>query len=201
MKLAGVYLAAGTSRRMGQCKLSLPAGNLTVGSLALKTALHTSLEKIFVITKMNDPLNWLSYELISNPKCKVLPCSKSHLGMSESLKRGILQAQREKFDGSMVILGDQPFITAEMLESLINVFKKEHACDYAASYHKGKIQPPILFRKSIFARLLLLEGDKGAKDLLRNPAMKGKHIPMNDERSFLDLDTNQDYLKFISVYS
>ena len=46
MKIAGVYLAAGSSSRMGSNKLQLPVGTKTLGSLAVQTALQTSLHRI-----------------------------------------------------------------------------------------------------------------------------------------------------------
>ena len=51
MKIAGIYLAAGNSSRMGSNKLALPVGTMTVGSLALETALKSSLDKVYIITK------------------------------------------------------------------------------------------------------------------------------------------------------
>ena len=51
MKITGVYLAAGSSSRMGSNKLALPVGTKTLGSLAVQTALKTPLDQIYIITK------------------------------------------------------------------------------------------------------------------------------------------------------
>ena len=63
MKIAGVYLAAGSSSRMGSNKLQLPVGTKTLGSLAVQTALQTSLHRIYIITKETDDTSWLPSEV------------------------------------------------------------------------------------------------------------------------------------------
>lgn len=50
MKTAAIYLAAGTSRRMGTDKRSLVLNGVSLGSMALKNALLSKLDHIFVIT-------------------------------------------------------------------------------------------------------------------------------------------------------
>lgn len=59
MKTAAIYLAAGTSRRMGTDKRSLFLNGVSLGSMALKNALLSELDHIFVITGKRDPLHWL----------------------------------------------------------------------------------------------------------------------------------------------
>ena len=47
VKVVGIYLAAGKSQRMGTPnKLALPVGKMSLGSLALETALKSSLDKV-----------------------------------------------------------------------------------------------------------------------------------------------------------
>ena len=60
MKTAAIYLAAGTSRRMGTDKRSLFLNGVSLGSIALKNALLSELDHIFVITRKGDSLHWLS---------------------------------------------------------------------------------------------------------------------------------------------
>lgn len=60
MKTAAIYLAAGTSRRMGTDKRSLFLNGVSLGSIALKNTLLSKLDHIFIITRKGDSLHWLS---------------------------------------------------------------------------------------------------------------------------------------------
>ena len=119
MKIVGIYLAAGNSSRMGSHKLALPVGTMTVGSLALETALKSQLDEIFVITKDTDDADWLPEEMKSDARCSIIKCSTAHEGQSESLRCGIQQAQAHHADAVIIMLADQPFITVQMIEEMI----------------------------------------------------------------------------------
>ena len=116
MKIVGIYLTAGNSSRMGTNKLALHVGTMTVGSLALETALKSQLDEIYIITKDTDDTDWLPEEMKSDARCTIIKCSTAHEGQSESLRCGIQQAQADQADAVIVMLADQPFITVQMLE-------------------------------------------------------------------------------------
>ena len=116
MKIIGIYLAAGNSSRMGSHKLALPVGTMTVGSLALETALKSPLDEIYIITKETDDVDWLPVEMKSDAKCTIIKCSSAHEGQSESLRCGIQRAQANRADAVIVMLADQPFITIQMIK-------------------------------------------------------------------------------------
>ena len=59
MKVIGIYLAAGDSRRMGTNKLLLDIGGIPLGSLALQAALESKVHQVLVITKRDDRLTWI----------------------------------------------------------------------------------------------------------------------------------------------
>lgn len=197
MKVAGIYLAAGNSRRMGQNKLALPVGNATVGNLALETALKSSLDSLYIITQCKEA-HWIKPDLVHNGKCIIVPCTSANKGQSESLRCGIEKAMLENVDAAMIILGDQPFITLQMIEKLINYMKKAQTAKFVAASHNQIIKPPVLFSASMFPALLSLKGDMGAKALLQGELLhQGKVYPFTDEWCFFDIDTKNDYEKFL----
>ena len=199
MKVVGIYLAAGNSRRMGENKLALPVGTMTLGSLALQTALKTSLDEIYIITKELEEVSWLPNEIIDNKMCTIVTCLTSHKGQSESLRCGIRQAQLGNADAAVVLLADQPFITVQMIDEMISCMKKTPTSKYVAASHEGRIMPPVLFSSSLFPALLNLTGDTGAKALLRGEFLhQGTQIPCNDNRLIFDVDTKEDYEELLS---
>ncbi len=200
MKIAGIYLAAGNSSRMGSNKLALPVGTMTLGSLALETALKSSLDKIYIITKDTDDVDWLPDEMKLDTRCTILKCSTAHKGQSESLRCGIHQAQFDHADAVIVMLADQPFITVQMLEEMIACMKNNPTCRFVATTYEQTIMPPVLFSSSMYAELLELRGDKGAKAILQGDFLqKGKLLPCADKRLVFDVDTEADYEALQSI--
>ena len=53
MKVIGIYLAAGDSRRMGTNKLLLDIGGIPLGSLALQAALESKVHQVLARTRRN----------------------------------------------------------------------------------------------------------------------------------------------------
>lgn len=200
MKVIGIYLAAGKSQRMGEKKLALPVGKMSLGSLALETALNSSLYKVYVITQEQDDGKWISPKLLVDDKLVVVKCLTADEGQSATIRCGIERAQIEKADAAMIILADQPFITVLMIDELIACMKKNPLCNYVASSYEALRIPPILFSASMFPALLTLKGDAGARSLLQNQALyPGKQLPCGDSRFVFDVDTKEDYVELLSM--
>lgn len=200
-QIIGMYLAAGNSRRMGSNKLLLPLRHLPLGSHALASALSSNLDHIYVITKEQDQLAWLHPSLfIKQQKWTHFICQESNNGQSESIKFGIKKAIEHGACAVMVMLADQPFITVKMINQLIHVFRNNHDYNYVASSFQGIIRPPILFSAPFFSQIQKLQGDEGARRLLRHTSTnQEKIIPFHDEKMFLDVDTMEDYKSVLGI--
>ncbi|WP_342505002.1 nucleotidyltransferase family protein [Sporosarcina sp. FSL K6-2383] len=194
MKIAGIYLAAGSSSRMRSNKLKLNVGTMTLGSLALETALKSSLDEIYIVIKETDDAVWLPTDMKLNTKCTIVPCPNAHDGQSESLKCGIRRAQANHMDAVLVMLADQPFITVQMLEEMIACMKTNPTCRFVATTIEQNIIPPVLLSSSMYSELLSLRGDVGAKALLQGEFLqKGQVLTCLDKRLVFDVDTQEDY--------
>lgn len=199
--LVAIFLAAGKSSRMGENKLALPLGMATVGSSALKTALNSKLDHIIVVTRQDDPLQWLEGSFFQSPlqeKWSHCPCRDSDKGQAHSLKCGLQAAIAMKAKGMMVLLGDQPFLLEETINQLIFYSDQESLMkenpSYIATSYKGMPRPPILFFPDFVPSLLKLEGDEGARHLLRGSSfIKKLLIEMDNDKNFMDIDTKEDY--------
>ena len=199
MKVAGIYLAAGNSRRMGTHKLALPVGMMSLGSLALETALRSSLNLIYVIVQETDDMIWLPSNMKADERCKILQCTTAAEGQSESLRCGIRQAKEDGFDAVMVMLADQPFITTLMINEMIACIRDKPSRKFIATSFDGIISPPVLFSSAMYPALFNLTGDAGAKTLLHDALLnEGKLLPCNDKRLVFDIDTKEDYDKLFS---
>jgi molybdenum cofactor cytidylyltransferase len=197
----GIYLAAGKSSRMGCHKLSLPVAGTSLGSVALQTALRSELDGVLVVTRPDDMLDWLDPAMRTAPlreKWRQLFCSDASQGQGYSLRCGLQRAQDLQARAVVVLLADQPFVSVEMINHLLQTFRdgegQQQPLDYVASSHQGLLQPPILFSHTLFPLLLTLQGDEGARRIIRvNDGLHGTCIEFANARLFQDVDTPFDY--------
>lgn len=92
MKVVGIYLAAGDSRRMGTNKLLLDIGGIPLGSLALQAALESKVHQVLVITKRDDRLTWIVPHLFRSEygkKWASVQLEKSNQGQAYSIISGL----------------------------------------------------------------------------------------------------------------
>ncbi|MBO9131038.1 NTP transferase domain-containing protein [Bacillus sp. 165] len=199
--VTGIYLAAGSSRRMGTDKLSLPLHHKPLGCFALEAALKSQLDHIILVTKESDGLEWVSPRAFANPwreRWTHIACSESNKGQSYSLKCGLRYAEKIKADAVMILLADQPFISVESINTLICYYhqekKKKPELQAAAASYQGVFRPPIIFSREIFPVLMQLQGDAGARQLWhQDHSVVAAMLEFNDEKIFLDIDTKEDY--------
>lgn len=191
MKIIGIYLAAGRSRRTGPGihKLCLPIRNTSLGSIALNTSLTSNLSDIVIVS--NETPWLLQYTQVE--RIHILSCKKACFGQSYSLRCGLEKAENMNADGVLVMLADQPFVTVELINSLIDDYQHFPQLDYIAASYKDIPQPPILFSKRIFPVLKKLKGDQGARSIFFDKSFQGKITVYSDAKLFYDVDTIEDY--------
>ncbi|WP_078546479.1 nucleotidyltransferase family protein [Litchfieldia alkalitelluris] len=202
-KIVGIYLAAGKSTRMGTDKKSLELGNSSLGSFALHTILSSPIFKTFVVTQKDDKLSWLHPSFFYHENCKKwepVYTHEFHHGQSYSLKAGLSAAQKVEPKAYMIFLADQPFISQQIIQKIVDEYnqitkdKEATSVDFIGSYSDGSVKPPILFLDHVLPDLLTLKGDLGARKLIANGTLKGKLISFDESVMFLDVDTEEDYL-------
>jgi molybdenum cofactor cytidylyltransferase len=81
-----------------------------------------------------------------------------------------------------------------MIDQLITYYKKHKHFSFIASGYQGIPLPPILFSYPSFPFLAKLQGDEGARQLLRKKSLfTGKVIEFKDAKNFYDIDTEEEY--------
>jgi molybdenum cofactor cytidylyltransferase len=191
--LIGIYLAAGKSCRMGRTKLNLPVGNQCLGSIAFRAAIESKLDTTIAVTRMGDSLQWLA-PFSKKKGWSCLECPEADRGQSASLKAGVRVANKMGAAGVVVLLADQPFVTNEMINRLVDEFQLSHNVSYISCSHKGILKPPVLFARHLFPMLMELTGDQGARAVIRGGMRgQGKQIEVTNDIHFFDIDTEEEY--------
>ena len=188
VKIGGIMLAAGGSRRLGQPKQFLEFEGKTLlrrGAEAMAASVCRPV--VAVIGAENEK----SEAEISDLPITTRFNREWQLGMSSSIKLGLAELLliESDIDAVVITLCDQPFVNTEIINQLAATFKATRKHMIAAEYD-GVAGVPAIFSKEMFDALSKLEGDKGARDLLRDPNASIETIEIKE--AAVDIDTRDD---------
>ena len=186
--IALIILAAGSSSRLGRPKQLLRLNGNTLLQNSIATALKIS-KNVIVVLGANEQL---IRPTISDFPIEVVLNKKWTEGMSSSIRQGMSVLENKNFEAALIMLCDQPFVDAFLLEKMVSVFEKNELPIVAAEY-EGKVGVPAIFDVSFFQKLKTLKGQKGAKILIINNLDKVKRIIF--EKGKIDIDTEEDWKK------
>jgi molybdenum cofactor cytidylyltransferase len=114
-------------------------------------------------------------------------------GQSTSLRVGVAELQAET-DAVLVLLGDQPFVTAEIIDLIIGHWLATKAAIVAPRY-QGQRGNPVLFSRLVIPELLAVTGDQGARTLLAARSAEIAYVDCDDPRPLIDIDTPEEYAR------
>jgi len=187
-KVGIVILAAGGSTRFGVPKQLLKYEGESLVRRAATTALNCSVGPVIICLGAEHEA--VENELSGMPvTCLLNPDWRS--GMSSSLKSALnyLMTAHADLDAVLFMLCDQPHISSEMLNNLIDAYGETNAPIIAAEYGDA-VGVPALFDRRKFSELQDLTGDEGARSLIKKYAGKVHQVPM-PEAAF-DVDSMTD---------
>ena len=118
-------------------------------------------------------------------------------GMASSLRVG-LAALGPAIERAVVILGDQPDVSAALLDGLLDLQTAEQLPAAALSFG-GLLHPPVVLDRELWPELSSLEGDVGCRALIRSrPELVASLAVSGDSRHPVDIDTPEDYQRLVS---
>ena len=184
-----ILLAAGSSTRMGTAKQLLTFKAESFLSHMLNVLAEVNAGKVIVVLGANAEL--LEKELNNKKVFKVINNDWTE-GISSSIRCGLkaLAEVEPTCDKAIFMACDQPFVSASLINNLINMHN-ETGKPIVASAYANTLGIPALFHKNMFPELKELKGDTGAKKIILN------HRDMVAEILFpsasIDIDTMEDY--------
>ena len=133
-------------------------------------------------------------------RASVLVNADHATGMASSLRAG-LAALDDDVDRAMVVLGDQPDISARLLDSLLDL-QAESGLPAAALSFNGLLHPPVVLKRELWGDLNELEGDVGCRAVIRaKPELVAKLVAETDLKHPVDVDTPDDYRRLTNSES
>lgn len=192
-----IILAAGASRRFeGQAKqlLKIEGKTLIRRTAEMALAVHLTGPIVVVLGARQETIGaellGLPVQWVENPAWAE--------GMATSLKAGLAAMTQTQPgpDGVVVLLSDQPLITPELIQQLVTTHLETDKPMVACRYNGG-VGVPALFARAVFDDLRALDGDKGARYLLKQRPNDLAEVDF--EPAAVDLDSWADVAKWTTV--
>ncbi|MDU5083286.1 nucleotidyltransferase family protein [uncultured Tissierella sp.] len=188
--IIGIILASGFSRRMKADKLLIDIEGSTLIERVIKACVGSKLDDIILIYR-SEEVKKIGEEY----NIKTIYNENAHLGQSEGLKLGVRRAIEAK--SYMFLVGDQPFLTSELIDKLIEEYNISDLPILVPYYNNHRGMPMLI--SSIFKEeLLQITGDKGGRDIVERNISKTKKVYIEEERLGMDID-NQEDLKILEI--
>ena len=185
--VAGIVLAAGSSRRMGRNKLLLRLEGEAIVRKAARRALAAGLDPVIVVLGYDSEI--VALELEGLPLWIVV--NPDHAEGIRSSRRAGLAAVPSSAGAAVVLLADMPFVTEQMLATLVARYRDSDALLVTSDY-AGQIAPPNLYDRELFAEIAGQEGEGRAEQVARRHADEALTVGC-PAAALGDLDLPEDY--------
>ncbi|PQJ26968.1 hypothetical protein BSZ35_18800 [Salinibacter sp. 10B] len=190
---SAIILAAGRSRRMGERnKLFLTVDGRPVLLRVLQAVAAAPVKEMIVVTgAQHERIAGLvrradGARVVHNPDFRS--------GMSSSIRRGVRAASPDA-TGFAMCPGDLPLLSSSIVDRLCQSFAAQTTPRIVAPTYDGQQGHPVIFGASYREALLDLEGDRGARDLLRSDEVPLTRVPVHDNSILQDVDTPEALAK------
>ncbi|MBN9658580.1 MAG: nucleotidyltransferase family protein [Acidobacteria bacterium] len=185
--VTAILLAAGNASRMGAPKQQLDYGGKPLLRHAAETALASQCNTVIVVLGANAGelaplLDGLAVTVVVNPRWSE--------GMGTSIHTGVQAAAQGGAEAVLLTLADQPLVTADFLDQLIDLHAETGQPIVAARY-AGTVGVPVLFARPYFDGLESLLPTQGCKKLI--VANADNALLIDCPEAEFDVDTPDDY--------
>jgi len=189
---AGIILAGGSSTRFGHPKQLLKLKGKYLLEYVLNAALESKLNHVVLVLGRDHQNIMQALEArILHERLQVVVNHRYLEGQSRSLQAGLLKI-RQAFPAVMFLLGDQPMLNSKTIDHMLDRFRYSGK-DICVPICKGKKGNPTIFNRVLYDQLMAIEGDIGARDIIRAHPERVLYIDLDDPLCFFDIDSPKDF--------
>jgi molybdenum cofactor cytidylyltransferase len=185
--ISGLVLAAGSASRLGRPKQLLDLEGRPVIRHVVDEALASTLDEVLVV--LGAAADDVRSALPSDDRLRTAVNDEFAAGQASSLACGLRAVGAS--DAVVVLLGDQPGVSARVIDAVVGGWDGERTPVVQAAY-AGRRAHPTLLDRSIWWQLERLSGDQGARELLEHHPEWIRTVEVGG-RPPDDIDTEADY--------
>lgn len=194
MQLFGLIPAAGSSRRMGRPKLSLPLGDRTVLERVVAAVRDGGVADVLVVL---GPASARLRELAERAGAATLVLDRDTADMRATVLAGLAHLQARfapaADDAWLLLPADHPTLDAAVVRALAAAAGDDHTHSIFVPANAGRRGHPALLRWRHTPALLALPEGQGLNSYIRAQAAQTRELPWPSAEVLRDLDTPEDY--------
>jgi molybdenum cofactor cytidylyltransferase len=184
--ISGVVLAAGTASRFGSTKQLATVAGKPLAQHAIDSLWAAGVDEVLVVT---------GHDADAVESALLLPVTGRFVrnlsyrdGQATSLAAA-LHAAADASEAAVVLMGDQPGVTPDVVSALIVQFRATREQIVRAAYRDGP--GPSLLSREIYAEAGHLSGDVGARELIASHPEWVMEVRIHADAP-IDVDTRED---------
>lgn len=196
MPTPAIVLAAGRSSRMGQPKALLRASHdgETFVERLVSSLLAGGIDDVVIVAgeaaaAIGERVGFPA-RLVVNPQADRGQISSIQLGLDVVDRPGVL--------AMMVAPVDQPLVSAATVRLVLEAWRRTRA-PIVRPVRDGRHGHPVLFDRELFDELRRADPSAGARAVVHAHADRATDVPVDDDGAFVDIDTPEDYARWIGL--
>jgi len=198
--IPAVVLAAGKSSRMGRTKALLSVGSSgeTFLHRIIRVLREGGADAVVVViggdaaaVRASLPRDDAQISAVENPRYEEGQLSSLLVGLAAAEQR------HDNVEAVMMTLVDLPLISAATVRAVRDAFLANPGAPLVRPRRGARHGHPVIFNRSIFGELRRADPSTGAKPVVHAHAAEEVNVDVDDEGAFIDIDTPQDYDRFI----
>lgn len=188
MSVAALILAAGGSTRLGRPKQLEKWGDTTLLGHVVAAARHYPVDEVWVVLGAHIEA---ILETVDLSDCGVIENPEWEEGIASSLRVGLdALNQMSRAESALIVIGDQPEVDPRVVAEVVRTFAASPAPVVIPKY-RYTWGNPVMVDRSLWPRLMSLEGDEGAQRLFHAHPEWVEEV-WTDQLPARDVDTESD---------
>ncbi len=191
-----IILAAGESKRMGRPKQLLPFNGKTILETVIEASLSSKTAHTVVV--LGAARGKIANKITHYPVTTRIN-KQYRSGMLSSIKCGFRAVPRDA-NAVLVMLGDVPAITPEVINELIEAFEGSDKGVVVPVFH-SKRGHPILVSNRYRQEVLSIEPSQSLRTLLHAHRDDILEVTVKTDGILFDIDTEEEYTRVLREYT